>query len=70
MADYKVTDTELISVANAIRLKCGTSSALEWPTGFSTAIQNIPSGGTCNYFSSAFVLIERVRPTVIVGGID
>lgn len=45
MADYKVTDSELTSVANAIRTKGGTQAQLEWPTGFSTAIAAIPSGG-------------------------
>lgn len=45
MADYLTTDTELTSVANAIRTKGGTSSALVYPTGFVSAIQNLPSGG-------------------------
>ena len=45
MADYKVTDTELISIANAIRTKGGTSSQLEFPTGFVSAVQAIPTGG-------------------------
>lgn len=45
MADYKVTDTEMISVANAIRTKGGTSAQLEWPSEFISAIQAIPSGG-------------------------
>lgn len=43
MADYKTTDTELTSVANAIRTKGGTSAQLEYPNGFITAIGNIPS---------------------------
>ena len=46
MADYKVTDTELTSIANAIRTKGGTQEQLEWPTGFVNAIEAIPSGGT------------------------
>ena len=29
MADYKVTDTELTSIANAIRTKGGTQASLE-----------------------------------------
>ena len=45
MADYLVTDTELTSVANAIRTKGGTSANLSFPTEFISAIQNIPSGG-------------------------
>ena len=45
MADYLTTDTELASVANAIRSKGGTSSPLVYPTGFVSAINAIPSGG-------------------------
>lgn len=45
MADYLTTDTELTSVANAIRTKGGTSAALEWPGGFAQAIADISSGG-------------------------
>ena len=44
MADYLTTDTELTSVANAIRTKGGTSSALVYPDGFVTAIGNISTG--------------------------
>lgn len=39
--DYKVTDTELTSVADTIRSKAGTSSPLVWPTGFSDAVSSI-----------------------------
>ena len=41
MADYKVTDTQLTSIANAIRTKGGTSAQLEFPTEFVDAIDNI-----------------------------
>ena len=44
MADYRVTDTELTSIANAIRTKGATQASLEFPTGFVTAIENIPTG--------------------------
>lgn len=43
MAVKKVQDSSLTSVANAIRAKDGTSSPLEFPNGFVTAIQNIPT---------------------------
>lgn len=46
MADYKATTAEFLSVANAIRTKGGTSSQLVWPTGFVSAVQAIPSGGS------------------------
>lgn len=45
MADYLTTDTELTSIANAIRTKGGTSAALTYPAGFVSAIQNITTGG-------------------------
>jgi len=45
MANYLVTDTELTSVANAIRSKGGTSAALTFPSGFNDAIAAISSGG-------------------------
>ena len=41
MAIYKTTDTELTSIANAIRAKAGTSSQLVYPTGFVSAINGI-----------------------------
>lgn len=45
MADYLVTDTELKSVADAIRTKGGTTEKLAFPTGFISAVESIPSGG-------------------------
>jgi hypothetical protein len=39
------TDTELTSVANAIRTKGGTSASLVYPAGFVSAIEAIPTGG-------------------------
>ena len=49
MADYLVTDTELKSVADAIRTKGGTTEKLEFPTEFKSAIDNIQSGGTADH---------------------
>lgn len=48
MADYKATAAELASIANAIRLKGGTSSALEYPSEWISAITNLQpaSGGS------------------------
>lgn len=45
MTDYLTTDTDLVSIANAIRTKGGTQASLEYPDGFVDAIENIPSGG-------------------------
>ena len=44
MADYRVTDTQLSSIANAIRTKGGTSASLVFPSGFVSAVENIPTG--------------------------
>lgn len=46
MADYLTTDTELTSIANAIRTKGGTSASLTYPTEFVSAIEAIPTGGS------------------------
>lgn len=45
MANYLTTDTELTSIANAIRTKGGTQAQLTYPTGFVSAINAIPTGG-------------------------
>lgn len=44
--DYLTTTSEITSIADAIRTKGGTSASLVYPTGFVTAIQNLPSGGS------------------------
>lgn len=44
MADYLTTDTELTSIANAIRTKGGTAAQLTYPAGFVSAINDISSG--------------------------
>lgn len=44
MANYKVTDTELTSIADAIRLKGGTIASLAFPSGFVSAVQDLSIG--------------------------
>lgn len=56
MADYIVKDTELTSVANAIRTAGGTNSLLSFPNGFVSAVGNISGGGSSD-FSTAEVTI-------------
>ena len=46
MSNYIVSDTNLTAVAEAIRTKGGTSSPLEFPSEFVSAINSIPSGGS------------------------
>lgn len=60
MADYLTTDTELTSVANAIRTKGGTSASLVYPTGFVTAIGNIQEA----YPSADGVSFGTVQSTI------
>lgn len=43
--DYKVTDTELTGIADAIRMKGETAAPLTFPNGFTSAINAIPTGG-------------------------
>lgn len=45
MTDYVVRDTQLTSVADAIRAKGGTSDPLTFPDGFVDAVEAIPTGG-------------------------
>lgn len=45
MTDYLTTDTELTSVANAIRTKGDTSEQLTYPAGFVSAIEALPTEG-------------------------
>lgn len=67
--EYKTTDTEITSIADAIRTKGGTSEPLTYPNEFITAIQNIPTGGGSNlqtksktYTPSETAQSETVRP--------
>lgn len=45
--NYQVTEDELLATADAIRLKSGGSSLLQWESGegFADAIEDIPPGG-------------------------
>ena len=45
LVDSTQLDSDLTSVANAIRAKSGGSSSLAFPAGFVSEIGNIPSGG-------------------------
>lgn len=45
LVDSAQLDSDLTSVANAIRTKGGTSASLAFPAGFVSAINAIPSGG-------------------------
>ena len=44
--EYSANQSDLVSVANAIRTKGGTSEALVFPDGFVSAVQAIQAGGS------------------------
>lgn len=46
MADYKVTDTELTGIADAIRAKDGIAEEMEFPSEFESRIAAIPQGSS------------------------
>lgn len=54
LVDSTQLDSDLTSVANAIRAKSGGSSQLAFPAGFVSEIQAIPSGGGLPEGISAF----------------
>ena len=65
LVDSYRLDTDLTSVANAIRTKGGTSASLAFPSGFVTAIGNIPTGGGTlpltqfgHYFQTTYLTAE------------
>lgn len=67
MADYIVKDTELTSVANAIRTAGGTSSLLSFPNGFVSAVNNISGGGGSS--SSDFRIVTATFITNSLGNV-
>lgn len=61
--DYKTTDTELTSIANAIRTKGGTSAQLTFPSGFISAIEAITSGGGASNYTITVSLTNPISPS-------
>ena len=49
LVDSTQLDSDLTSVANAIRTKGGTSASLAFPEGFVSAVEAIPTGGGASY---------------------
>lgn len=45
MSNYVVTDTELTSIANAVREKTGKSTVISFPSGYVSEIESIETGG-------------------------
>lgn len=68
MANYLTTDTDLTTVANAIRTKGGTSAPLSFPSGFAQAIADIPSGGGVTHpFAIVKSIWEQTDVTIAIG---
>lgn len=67
--DSTQLNTDLTSVANAIRSKGGTQAQLAFPAGFVSAIQAIPTGGGGLDFSNTTNLsyLFRSRPELLDG---
>ena len=57
LVDSTQLDSDLTSVANAIRAKSGGSSQLAFPAGFVSEIQAIPSGGGSTVYTSSTGLL-------------
>ena len=63
MSQYLVSDTSLLSVANAIRNAGGTTGSLIFPTGFVNAIGAISSGGGGGGGGTGSAITGTVTPT-------
>lgn len=63
LVDSAQLDSDLTSVANAIRAKSGGSSQLAFPAGFVSEIQAIPSGGGGSILPDAYQRCEYVENT-------
>ena len=68
MANYKVADTDLTDIANAIRTKGGTAAQLTFPSGFVSAIGAITTGDNIDHEdlpayvkAEALAVAERVK---------
>ena len=68
MANYLVNDTQLTSIADAIREKSGSNEGLSFPAGFVSEIGNIEAGsggggGSSNVVMGTFLLDDSVAGT-------
>lgn len=63
LVDSTQLDSDLTSVANAIRAKSGGSGQLAFPSGFVSEIQAIPSGGGGGGLPSGFTRLLYLQAT-------
>ena len=69
LVDSTQLDSDLTSVANAIRTKGGTSASLAFPAGFVSAVEAIPTGGG-GYTAKDFLMKDAPvgDVTIVVDG--
>ena len=65
LVDSAQLDSDLASVANAIRTKGGTSADLAFPVDFISAIGNIPSGGGTSVASGTYTASVQTNVNTI-----
>lgn len=63
LVDSSQLNTDLTSIANAIRAKTGGSGQLAFPSGFVSEIGNIPSGGGGHNLPSGYTEYEYIEGT-------
>ncbi len=66
LVDSTQLDSDLTSIANAIRAKSGGSSQLAFPAGFVSEIGSIPSGGGQTVYTSSTGLLYTPTMTIDV----
>ena len=67
LVDSSQLDTDLTSVANAIRTKGGTSAQLAFPAGFVSAIQTIPTGDEYFVVPSTGCIYPKILNQTLTG---
>lgn len=70
MAFYRTTDTELTSIADAIRVKTGNNSPLVYPTGFINAIGGLTSASYNWLGEDALLIYTPYEQTIKLSDTD
>ena len=70
LVDSTQLDSDLTSVANAIRTKGGTSGSLAFPAGFVSAIEAISGGGSENFAGGSFTPASNTNSATFYVGFN
>ena len=70
LVDSTQLDSDLASVANAIRTKGGTSASLAFPADFVTAIGAIPSGGGGGWTTNGIADRSEPNGAITISGVS